>query len=353
MADVKHRDTRRRFEQWARNPLCEANAVSAVHGIKMSDVAEREGLQPTFGQSPFALARGQAFERGLLAKGAAKMKEALAEAGVLPTAEARFIDLRLRRHGGPLHSQDDARSETSGLLTSLAASPRDDREPSLIAGATIVVPGGVMLPEALLVLDVLVALRGDGPPTLRVGEVKTYPDRGGYTDTTELATTRAQAGVYVHGLRLVLGELGIGNQVSVSNRGFLVLTKPGYNIARVRANEDLEFQAKRAERGFARLRAAAEITPKPDKDKPEEAVQRAATHYCDACVQFCDRASLCQRRALEAGDPAVLGDDTKRLLGETSLHRAVELLRGDKPRDPAERDLARRLQETMPLRIAR
>jgi hypothetical protein len=72
MADVKHRDTRRRFEQWAGNPHCEANTVSAVHGIKMADVARSEGIEPTFGQSPFAIARGQAFERGLFAKGAAK-----------------------------------------------------------------------------------------------------------------------------------------------------------------------------------------------------------------------------------------------------------------------------------------
>jgi hypothetical protein len=281
------------------------------------------------------------------------MKEALAEAGVLPTAEAQFIDFRLRLHGGPLQNQDEARAQTSALLASLPASNPNDRSPLLIAGATIVVPGGVMLPEALLVLDALVALRDDRPPTLRVGEVKTYPDRGGYTDSTELAATRAQAGVYVHGLRLVLDELGIGSHVRVSNRGFLVLTKPGYNIAKVRADEDLEFQAKRAERGFARLRDAAKITPKPDKDNPIEAVQRAATRYCDACVQFCDRASLCQKRALEAGDPAVLGDDTKRLLGETSLHRAAALLRGDKPENPAERDLARRLREAEPLRRAR
>jgi hypothetical protein len=353
MADVKHRDTRRRFEQWARNPHCEANAVSAVHGIKMADVARSEGIEPTFGQSPFAIARGQAFERGLFAKGAAKMKEALGDAGVLPTGEAQFVDLRLRQHGGPLRDQDEARAQTSALLTSLAAGNANNRPPLLIAGATIVVPGGVMLPEALLVLDALVALRNDSPPMLRVGEVKTYPDRGGYTDSTELATTRAQAGVYVHGLRLVLNELGIGSHVRVSSRGFLVLTKPGYNIAKVRADEDLEFQAKRAERGFARLRAASQITPRPDKDNPVEAVQRAATHYCDACVRFCDRASLCQKRALEAGDPAVLGDDSKRLLGETSLHRAVALLRGDKPRDPAERDLARRLREAEPLRRAR
>jgi hypothetical protein len=223
----------------------------------------------------------------------------------------------------------------------------------LIAGATIVVPGGVMLPEALLVLDVLVALRNEGRPTLRVGEVKTYPDRGGYTDTTELATTRAQAGVYVHGLRLVLEELGITGSVEVSSRGFLVLTKPGYNIAKVRANEDLEFQARRAERGFAKLRAAAQLTPPPDKDNPTEAVQRAETHYSDACVQFCDRASFCQKRALEDGDAAVLGDDVKRLLGGAEIGRAIALLKGETPKDVTEQDLARRLREAEPFRKAR
>ena len=150
-----------------------------------------------------------------------------------------------------------------------------------------------------------------------------------------------------------MDELGLKGRVEVSSLGFLVLTKPGYNIAKVRANEDLEFQARRAERGFARLRAAAEITPQPDKDNPVEAVQRAATHYTDACVQFCDRHSLCQKRALEAGDAAVLGDDAKRLLGSTTVDRAIALLKGQKPSDPAEQDLARRLREAEPLRRAR
>ena len=62
---AKRRDTRARFEQWARNPRCRANTLSAVHGIRMARVAEAEGVSPTMGQSPFALARGQTFERAL------------------------------------------------------------------------------------------------------------------------------------------------------------------------------------------------------------------------------------------------------------------------------------------------
>src|SRR4051812_2567596 len=59
------RDTRRRFEQWARNPHCQANALSAVHNVAMADVAKHEGHKPTMGQSPFAIQRGQTFERSL------------------------------------------------------------------------------------------------------------------------------------------------------------------------------------------------------------------------------------------------------------------------------------------------
>jgi len=351
-AEVEHRDTRRRFEQWARNPQCEANVVSAVHGIKMKDVVKLEGFPPTFGQSPFAIARGQAFERGLFADRATKMREALAKANVLPSVEAAFVDFRLRQNGGPLANLDEARGQTTDLLRTVGSDDPAAQAPMVVAGATIVVPGGVMLPEALLVLDVLVCLRTDAGTTLRVGEVKTYPDRGGYTDSAELATTRAQAGVYVHGLRLVLGELGVTGRVQVSSLGFLVLTKPGFNIAKVRPNEDLEFQARRAERGFARLRAAAALTPPPDKNNPAEAVQRTAIHYGEACVQFCDRAVSCHRRALESGDPAVLGDDTVRFLGDISLYRAVELLRGGLPANATEEDLARRLREAEPTRRA-
>ncbi len=59
-------NTRARFEQWAQNPTCQANTISAVHNVRMADVAIREGYKPTFGQSPFALALGQTFERSLL-----------------------------------------------------------------------------------------------------------------------------------------------------------------------------------------------------------------------------------------------------------------------------------------------
>jgi hypothetical protein len=118
---VRHerRDTRQRFEQWARNPACTANAIAAIHGVPMAEVARREGGQPTSGQSPFAIARGQTFERSLFREDAASLTEALAKAGVLPAGAVGFRDFRLRQVGGPIHTLDDGLSATREFLMAL------------------------------------------------------------------------------------------------------------------------------------------------------------------------------------------------------------------------------------------
>ncbi len=205
-----------------------------------------------------------------------------------------------------------------------------------------------MLPQATLVLDVLVIRQGASVPELVVGEIKTYPDRAGYTDARELATARAQAGIYVHGLELVLDELGLTDAFSVQREGFLVLSRPGSNQPSVRAGEDLRFQAERAKRGFELLRnAAAAVDPLPDPDGESgyRAVAEADTEFDETCLSFCDRAAVCRQKALDAGNAAVLGRDVARFLGLISLPRAVELLSGAKPRDDAERDLIRRIDD--------
>jgi hypothetical protein len=343
-----HRDTRRRFEQWAKNPLCQANVLSAVHNVPMADVAQREGGTATMGQSPFAIARGRTFEATLLRNGAEVLLTALKKAGVLPEGAGGFKDLRSRMNGGPCRDLDDSRSRTSALFADIASGQSRDR-PAFVAGATVQIPGGIMLPEAILVLDALV-LRYDARPTLMVGEIKTYPDRGGHTDLTELATARAQAGVYVHGLDLVLEKLDLASAFTVAREGFLVLSRPGFNQPSIRAGEDLRYQAERAKRGFQRLRDAAAQLPPIEVPARYDAIAGAATEYCEACVAFCDRADLCRSRALASGDPAVLGDDVARFLGAVSLPRTIELMNGAAPANPAESDLARRVRELEALR---
>jgi hypothetical protein len=219
-----NRDTRRRFEQWARNPDCEANAVSAVLGVPMLDVAEREGLTPTMGQSPFALQRGQRFERQLFRDDAALLRAELEKAGVV--GGQGFADFRLRAVGGTCKDLDEALTRTAAQFRTFAEHGLTKAGPTLIAGATICVPGRAMLPEAILVIDILAVRETAGRPEFVVGEIKTYPDRGGHTDRIELAGARAQAGVYVHGLSVVIRDNRWNDRIAVADKGFLVLTKP-------------------------------------------------------------------------------------------------------------------------------
>lgn len=299
------------------------------------------------GQSPFALQRGQRFEARLFKDDAAVLLGELERARVLSEGSKGFLDVRTRRHGGPSKDLDDARSRTLELFRALAAHGITAATPRLVAGATLCVPGRAMLPEAILVLDALVVRPSDAGPELVVGEVKTYPDRGGHTDRSELAGARAQAGVYVHGVGAVLREEGLAPRIRVSTSGFLVLTKPGSNRPSVRPNEDLQYQALRAERGLEKLRALAdEVAPDgaPPSD-PIASVLGAATHYEESCLRFCDRASGCFARARAADSPAILGDDVARLLGSMSLRRARDLLRGAKPKSPAEVQLVQLVRE--------
>jgi hypothetical protein len=312
----------------------------------MRHVVEREGGQATMGQSPFALARGRTFERMLYKNDAASLIDELVRHKVLPAGSSGFADFRLRLNGGRARTLDSAKELTEEALRSAAAHPK--RAPAVIAGATVTIPGGMMLPEATLVLDVLVVRQGATVPELIVGEIKTYPDRAGYTDQRELASARAQAGIYVHGLELVLDELGLKDRFQVQREGLLVLSRPGSNQPSVRAGEDLRFQAERARKGFELLRAAAEaIQPLPDPvgDTGYQAVVQAATAFDETCLGFCDRVAMCRQRAFDAGDPSALGRDMVRFLAAIPLPRAVELMSGASPANDVETDLVRRIDD--------
>jgi hypothetical protein len=342
------RNTRGRFEQWTKNPTCEANTVSAVHNIRLDHAAKAAGLDASFGQSPFAITRGDRFEAGLFVDNAEKLRAALERRAVLPADSVGLLDLRLKMNRGTrVASVDEALAETAAWLQRLATEPGSAE--SIVAAPMIKIPKGVILPEALLIVDVVtVTTTEDGRARLTVGEVKVFPDRGGHTDPQQLASARAQAGIYRHALQLSVAALGVGDDIDVAANGFLVFTWPGSNSPSVRANEDLTYQAIRAERGFERLEEVAQSVVRVDDfaaDDPTlvKRVLEAPTDYMEACLSFCDLAPRCHARAIDADDPIVLGGEVKRLLGDTSVARAIELLNGAKPADAREHDLQRQM----------
>jgi hypothetical protein len=335
------RNARRRLEQFAANPACEANVISAVHDVSMRDVALSVGLEPKVGQSRFAITRGEQFEQGLLRDGAAVLAKALHQAGVLPSEQAHFLDLRMLRHGGPLPDLATSQRRFERLLAEMGAAEL----PLIVAGAALELPGQALLPDGVVALDVVVLTEDDRGVVARLGEIKNYPDRGGHTDSARLSATRAQAGLYVHVLRLAIDRLGMAGAVRVADDGFIVLSRAGTNFPRVRASEDLRFQARRAEVGLRRLMDVAASPVVAPGSGGVDAVREAGKSYCEGCISFCELADHCHDQAAKAGDAIVLGDNVARVLGPVSLPRAIELLRGSTPADDGEAVVARRLRE--------
>lgn len=346
------RETRRRFEQWARNPECHSNVMSAVHNVKMGAAARRENPNaPRDGQSVFALSRGLNFEASLVDNDGEILLGALIRSGVLAGASSDLLDHRIAANGGPLADLDGAIASGHEFLNTLA---RERSFSGAISSFTVRIPRGVMLPEAILIIDLLAVDCSGETPTISVGEIKTYADRGGHTSKSDLATARAQMGLYVHALETTIDGLGLSDAIHVSSAGFLVLTYPGSNRPSIRSGEDLRFQRERARRGFDIMESAAQLMNGEygagDEDDPEDLldlVLHADTHFQDSCISFCERANACFERALESGRGVVLGDETERFLNGISLHRADELMSGDKPRTLAESDFLNRM--TIPL----
>jgi hypothetical protein len=347
-----NRDTRRRFEQWASNPKCGANTVSAVHNVRMVDVAKRVGIRPTFGASPFALGHGEQFERNLLADEAERLSRELHRTPLLTDDQTGFLDLRIKSNGGTdksLRDLDQAVEQSGEFLKSAGRARGADvlDLPSIVAALTVRIPKGVMLPEALLIIDVVtvtpVDIDGQVRASLSVGEIKTYPDRGGETKRGQLAQARAQLGLYLHALEVVVAGFGADEQPVLNEDGFLVMTKPGTDFPSVRTGENLRYQADRAARGFEQLENIAGLLPKGTSDVID-AVLAADTHYCEACLEFCDLAERCHAAAIKNHDPVILGDAMSQLLGDADLRRVAELLDGAPPTDAREQEMADRLR---------
>ncbi|MDO9021263.1 MAG: hypothetical protein Q8S73_22870 [Deltaproteobacteria bacterium] len=328
--------------------------ISAVHDVPMEAVARALGYSGAVGQSPFALLRGQQFERSLFRDDAVRLRRALITQKVLPANAAGFVDFRMSRNDGPYPNLDASRAAFLQRLAAFAKTVGDARLqlPTILAGPTLMVPGKAILPDGLFAIDVLTVhpQPRPAPIVLRVGEVKVYPDRGGFTDATELAATRAQAGLYVHALRVELQQSKLAQHFAVADDGFLVLTRPSFNLPSVRGAEDLQHQAERAAVMFDRVHRIAERLLPPDSaaddDIPaqrRQAVLDAPRQYADGCLSFCELAPHCQQTALAQGLPAALGDDLARFLGPITLHRALELLHGAAAEGDVEHDLLARI----------
>lgn len=336
-------NSRGRFEQWTKNSSCEANVLSSVLGTPMDIPAKDLNLTPTRGQSPFAIARGRLFERNLFKDNAVIFLNDLMKHDLIPdSSNCKFVDLRQKKDGGRCRNIDESMDKTHSLFKSLQDTGEND---IVVAGPVVKIPGSeILLPEALLIIDVLVVKKYPDTYECTIGEVKTYPDRSGYTDNGNLATARAQAGMYVHALECVIQELQVQDILTVNKFGFLVLSKPGSLLPSIRVNEDLRYMAKRTRSGFEKLRKIADQFPQTINDQSSsELIQKADKNYRDDCLKFCDLAPHCREKAEEAGLPSILGHQMEQYTHGLNLHDILELIEEKRlPKNQAEEEFLQR-----------
>ena len=193
------------------NPGCARRGVLDAAGVDKQRLADRVGFSAPFGQSEFAIVRGNAFEAFVKANGCAELLRLLREGLGLSMPEVSYDDLNTV--GG--NESLEARYIRSRQLLSRAAQSSDD--------------AGTLFDHPLLRMNVagrwvylepdLVAFRLRD--RFHVVEIKSFPVIDGRGDPDKVAAAAIQSAVYVLAMRQLIDELRIDPLV-VSHEVFLV-----------------------------------------------------------------------------------------------------------------------------------
>ncbi|MFE1194808.1 hypothetical protein ACFW6E_18795 [Streptomyces olivaceoviridis] len=327
----------------AANPGCSRRAILDGAGVDKARLAGALGAPSGFGQSQFALTRGNAFEARVKADGGAellRLAHARLDPGAEPPATAAVPDLSAH---GP---------EGRTARTALAL-----REATRAGGWTL-------LDHPMLALDVAGSLAFLEPDAVvvhpdgswSVVEIKSFPMVDGSADPAKVGAAARQAAVYVLALEEVAKRLGADPQghapqgapvPQVRHQVLLVCPKDFSNLP---AGSAVDVRKQRAvtARQLARLTRVEEIADALPEgtcfapDRPAEeltaAVEAVPATYAPECLSACELAFHCRERARAAGAVTRLGRPLRAELG--GLATVEEVLaaahgEGGDPDDPA------------------
>ncbi|MFD5336053.1 hypothetical protein [Streptomyces hawaiiensis] len=328
----------------AANPGCERRAILDGAGVNKAALASALGSPSAFGQSQFALTRGNAFEAKVKADGGAELLRLVHEKldrSAEPPAEARVPDLTATGPQGRT-----ARTELE--LREAAAHP----------GAW------TLLDHPMLALDVAgspaflepdaVVVHPDGSWT--VVEIKSFPLLDGSADPAKVGAAARQAAVYVLALEEVAARLGAEPEgrapdgapaPRVRHRILLVCPRDFSNLPAASA-VDIRKQRAVTARQLARLTRiediAAELpegtcfSPELPAEELTAAVESVPATYAPECLSACELAFHCRTRSRQAGAVTSLGRPVRAELGGlTTVEEVLAAARGEAgdPDDPA------------------
>lgn len=325
---------RRRIEQLVSNPTCETNVASALLKVSVQNITKDYGVNPNGGMSSFAFARGRSFEKYILRKrddGTTALGKQLVHKNLIKSEQPEHlevVDLRVKDF-------EESKVKSIDFLRDLPN--RENKQIQVLASGFRFRTSKIQ-PAGDVEIDLLLCSYDDLEKQwkIRIGEVKVYPDRAGFTDKNKLATARAQAGLYRNFLVQFLKSAGVESEVSVLDRCFFVFTKATGAGVSVWANEDISEQDVRAENALALMNqrvASDEFRDLAQDDvefdrKLEFLRSHTKKSYNENCWNFCDLAEYCLKQLVREDDALVLGAEAKQELGDISIERMLSLLNG-------------------------
>lgn len=316
----------------AANPGCKRRAILDGAGVNKTALASALGSPAAFGQSQFALTRGNAFEAKVKADGGAELLRLVHERldrGAEPPAGAQVPD-----------------------LTAIGPEGRTARTALALREATEA-QGWTLLDHPMLALDVAgspaflepdaVVVHPDGSWT--VVEIKSFPMLDGSADPSKVGAAARQAAVYVLALEEVAARLDPVPRVR--HRVLLVCPKDFSNLPTASA-VDIRKQRAVTARQLARLTRIQDIADTlpdgtcfaPDLPAGEltAAVESVPATYAPECLSACELAFHCRDRSRAAGAVTSLGRPVRAELGGlTTVEEVLAAARGEAgdPDDPA------------------
>ncbi|SBT91639.1 hypothetical protein GA0115233_103271 [Streptomyces sp. DI166] len=320
----------------AANPGCRRRAILDGAGVNKTALADALGAPSAFGQSQFALTRGNAFEAKVKADGGAEL--------------LRLVHAKLDRAAEPperAHVPDLTATGPEGRTARTALALREAGE----------APGTwTLLDHPMLALDVAgspaflepdaVVVHPDGSWT--VVEIKSFPMLDGSADPAKVGAAARQAAVYVLALEEVAARLSEhGTAPRVRHRILLVCPKDFSNQPTASA-VDIRKQRAVTARQLVRLTRIEEIAdtlpegtcfdPALPSAALTAAVESVPATYTPECMSACELAFHCRDRSRAAGAVTSLGRAIRADLGALStvddVLAAAHGTAGD-PTDPA------------------
>jgi hypothetical protein len=302
-------------------------------GVDKQKIAAHIGYPAPFGQSRFAITRGNAFEAQVKENGAAHLLTLLRDHLNLNVTEVGYTDFN-DVGGNPARELRHVRTRLG--LTGGDYAPRTLFDHPLLRLRV----GGR---HAYLEPD-LIALRLDG--SFHVIEIKSFPVIDGQADPAKVAAAAIQSAVYVRALRDLVAEAG-GDPGRVGHETILIAPKD-FTSQPVATSLDVRRQLGVLDRQLIRMAKIEDVlgpcpetltfdldpdddgTPRRRREELAGAVALVPANYAPECLATCELCFAC--RAEAAGSTGALGKSVREDLGGIEYTaQALALARGQLP----------------------